>query len=86
MTPITTLSIRTLSPYEEANPALPVKLIPPCGPSDSGGRCRRRLRGQEANRCNLPEHPTPKRGLIWLLFGYRGRISRSQFWMALGFR
>jgi uncharacterized membrane protein YhaH (DUF805 family) len=30
----------------------------------------------------LPEHPTPKRGLIWLLFGYRGRISRSQFWMA----
>ena len=21
-------------------------------------------------------------GLIWLLFGYRGRISRSQFWMA----
>jgi uncharacterized membrane protein YhaH (DUF805 family) len=21
-------------------------------------------------------------GLIWLLFGYRGRISRAQFWMA----
>ena len=21
-------------------------------------------------------------GVIWLLFGYRGRISRSQFWMA----
>jgi uncharacterized membrane protein YhaH (DUF805 family) len=21
-------------------------------------------------------------GLIWLLFGYRGRVSRSQFWTA----
>jgi uncharacterized membrane protein YhaH (DUF805 family) len=25
-----------------------------------------------------------KTGLIWLLFGYKGRISRSQFWIGVG--
>jgi uncharacterized membrane protein YhaH (DUF805 family) len=30
---------------------------------------------------NCFEAVVQRTNLIWLLFGYRGRISRSQFWM-----
>lgn len=39
-------------------------------------------RATERSLSAAPRAVVQQTGLIWLLFGYSGRISRSQFWMA----